>query len=128
MIPLLHSVWEEIANEWGYLLYLALTLWFSVRFLTDRKRDVAQLLEAFNGLLFHMDERLDALGGQINAASAANYGLGVKSSATNTFSGEPSFTSISLPFLISPIGPKSTVSTTAVPSFPSPSRPLLPRR
>jgi hypothetical protein len=49
------------------------------------------------------------------------------SSSTKAASGVPSFTTISLPCLINPIGPNKTVNATAVPILLSPCFPLVPR-
>jgi hypothetical protein len=54
MTELLRFLSEELTNEWGYLLYVALTVWFSIRFLRDRKRDAASL----STLIATMDLRI----------------------------------------------------------------------
>ena len=61
MTAIVRVVCDELANEWGYLLYVALTVWFSVRFLRDRQRDLRYL----SSMIVHLESSLGTRLGKI---------------------------------------------------------------
>ena len=61
MASLLRLLCDELANEWGYVIYLILTVWFSIRVLRDRQRDIRYL----SSLIAQMEARLGTRLGNI---------------------------------------------------------------
>jgi hypothetical protein len=55
MAAIVRAVGNELENEWGYLLYLALTVWFSLRFFRDSRRD----LESLSSMIGHLELSLE---------------------------------------------------------------------
>jgi hypothetical protein len=61
MEPILHQVFAQTLDDWPYFLYLALMVWFSIRYFRERQQEAAAARAEIRRLERLLNARLEQI-------------------------------------------------------------------